>query len=380
MKPRVSLVVISVVMLGCVATSEHSVPRQVNEPPPRAPRQSRSVSPETLVPRQAERGMSAYEFEDADIEIPTNVNLVMPESDSKPRPGCRDGVPRVKAYFRRNDYDLVGEMQRYRDIYSGFDASWLTAKLENALTRTGRFCVETRDRASMQAEAGVQVERGGAPEARRQRAEINARWPDLLVVVDARTTAELAYFSTFGRASYRMYITAAFVDPRSETKLNTPAIDDIEIGSADLRSESDLRFVNIGGRYYTGFDYTSKANVGSLIEQMTVKAIAVLENRIENATPVTAIVTAVRGDRFSIAAGTSQGMRERQAMILALVEADGLMEPIAVLDVAPGNPASSGKAVLWKKSPIARRLRAELENGTMPSAPRRLIVVAVGAN
>ncbi|RUO66467.1 hypothetical protein SAMN06297229_0018 [Pseudidiomarina planktonica] len=343
--------------------------------------------PEQKISRNSDRaastvegGKSAYDFADRDIAVPAYFDtqgLELCTFDGRNEAaGCPLKKPLIRVYFDGNDYQGADAEMAKR---AGLDNQKLLLMFENQVAGVNRFQVVTQDETTVNAELAKQIEQQGAAAVAEQRAQRGIAQPEFVLKLDTLKTADRFYAEYNGVMQYALEITSSVIDPYTMVKLPQPNIGKIRVRGDDVWDKNDLVFVEVSGRYYSGYQYDDPQSVQSVFNDMASRGFDILISRLLSEMPATGQVLGVRGDQITLDRGQNAGVLPNETMIIFEYEA-GFVEPIGVAEVNPSSTSANGRIVRWKQSQRAREVRSAANNAIYrPASERRLFAVSVGA-
>lgn len=343
--------------------------------------------PDQKVSRNSERtastlegGKSAYDFADRDIAVPAYFDtqgLELCTFDGRNEvDGCPLKKPIIRVYFDGNDYQGADAEMAKR---AGLDNQKLLLMFENQVAGVNRFQIVTQDEATVSAELAKQIEQQGAGAVAAQRGQRGIAQPEFVLKLDTVKTADRFYAEYNGVMQYMLEITSSVIDPYTMVKLPQPNIGKIRVRGDDVWDKNDLVFVEVSGRYYSGYQYDDPQSVQSVFNDMASRGFDILISRLLSEMPATGQVLGVRGDQITLDRGQNAGVLPNETMIIFEYEA-GFVEPIGVAEVNPSSTSANGRIVRWKQSQRAREVRGAASDAIYrPDAGRRLFAVSVGA-
>jgi hypothetical protein len=322
---------------------------------------------------------SAYQFEDKDIEVPSNFNVqginnctfdVNNESD-----GCPLKKPVVRVYFAGNNN--ASQKQEERQALETLNNKTLGLMFESQLAGLNRFRIVTQDDVTSQ-EMGNQIKEQSAKTLANVMKNNKTLRPDYVLKVDTIKTANRFYAEYNGMAQYAIELTVSVIDPFTKEKLSYPNIGKIRIDGTDVKSKHELVYTEVNGRYYTGFDYTNPDNINAVFNKMASKAFDIMLSRMLIEMPVSAQVTGLRGDQITLDRGRNAGVLTDDTFILFKYDG-GFVDPIAVAIAKPSSESAIAKIVKWKESDIANELKQKAAKGIYrPNKAEQIFAVSVG--
>jgi hypothetical protein len=278
----------------------------------------------------------------------------------------------IRVFVRRNESSAnrVG-MPSATAALDSVDNVKLSEWLGNMLARTNRFHVVTRDEEIINEEGKIarRIDRGKAvaEEIRRHR----VLSPDFILRVDVTKSVEFIYRASYGDATYRLDLSAAFLNQHTREILSYPVI-------PDTRVTSDARkYVMVNGRYYTGWDFRSKANVEAVFRDLVSKGFRAGTNALLQSIPSTGKVQTISGNNFTLDRGIEAGVLPGETMII-FQDYGGVLKPLAVAVVQPGRGQSAGLIVRWKNSATADAMRERANRGVFDARRERIFAASVG--
>lgn len=136
--------------------------------------------------------------------------------------------------------------------------------------------------------------------------------------------------------------------------------------------------LSFSGRKMAGFDDKDEQQA---IMQASMKALAVVANKLGNTYPVGGRVTGITGsgERMTMQAGFEEGIGKNQQCVI-FVDDEGVDVPIALAEAAPKNNGTSTLSIYrWAKSTDAKPLVRELrENGRSFAKNNKVYAVGYG--
>lgn len=322
---------------------------------------------------------SAYQFEDKDIEVPSNFNVqginsctfdIDNESDD-----CPLKKPIVRVYFAGNN--SASQKPEEKRVLEALNNKTLGLMFESQLAGINRFRIVTQDEVTAQEVASQMKEQSAKTLANVMRNNKTLR-PDYLLKIDTVKTADRFYAEYNGLAKYEVELTVSVIDPFTKEKLSYPNIGKIRIKGTDVKQKQELVYTEVNGKYYTGFDYTNPDNINAVFSKMASKAFDVMLSRMLTEMPVSAQVTGLRGDQITLDRGRNAGVLSDDTLILFKYDG-GFVDPIAVAVAKPSSESAIAKIIKWKKSDIATDLKQKSANGIYrPSNNEQIFAVSVG--
>jgi len=327
-----------------------------------------------------EGGKSAYAFADKDIAVPAYFDTQGLESctfdAANESEACPLKKPMIRVYFDGNDYQGDDADMAKR---AGLDNAKLLLMFENQVAGVNRFQVVTQDESTVNEELSKQIEQQGAAAVAEQRANQGIARPEFILKIDTVKTADRFYGEYNGVMQYALEVTSSVIDPYTMVKKSQPNIGKIRVRGEDVWDRDDLVFVEVSGRYYSGYKYNDPQSVQSVFNDMASRGFDILISRLLSEMPATGQVLGIRGNQVSIDRGQNAGILPNETMIIFEYEA-GFVEPVGVAEVNPSSTSANGRIVRWKESPRAENLRAAASEGIYrPDRERRLFAVSVGA-
>lgn len=322
---------------------------------------------------------SAYQFEDKDIEVPSNFNVqginnctfdIDNEADN-----CPLKKPIVRVYFASNN--SASQQKEEKRVLETLNNKTLGLMFESQLAGLNRFRIVTQDDVTAQEVSNQMKEQSAKTVANVMKNNKTLR-PDYVLKIDTVKTADRFYAEYNGMAKYAVELTVSVIDPFTKEKLSYPNIGKIRINGTDVKQKQELVYTEVNGKYYTGFDYTNPDNINAVFSKMASKAFDVMLSRMLTEMPVSAQVTGLRGDQITLDRGRNAGVLTDDTFILFKYDA-GFVDPIAVAVAKPSSESSIAKIVKWKKSDIAIELKQKSENGIYrPTKNEHIFAVSVG--
>lgn len=319
---------------------------------------------------------SAYDFSDADIEVPANFDtqgLSSCNFTSQESERCPLKKKAIRIYF--GDNQIVSKAPEARAAMERLTNSRLGLMLENQLAGLNRFRIVTQDNVvdDEQAKQFTQQDTMKMAQVVMDNAPLR---PDYAVKIDTVKTAERFYAEYNGVARYNVEMTASVIDPFTREKLAYPNLGKIRVKGTDVRDKEFFVYTEINDKYYTGFNYNDEENISAVFSGMASKAFDVMISRLLTEMPASAQVMAFRNNQITLDRGRNAGVLNRETMIVFSYQ-DGFVDPIAVAEVKPSSNSSIGKIIRWKDSDIAKRFQKQ-SKGKVFKPDMKIFAVSVG--
>lgn len=329
-------------------------------------------------PSQAVLARSAYDFEDADIQVPAFFDTqglaqctFDPENEND---ACPLKKKIIRVYFGENSLggDGVGMV-----ALGQFDAAGLINVFEAQFAGVNRYRIVTRDDQVIGAEQATLLEQQGAAAVAERATGGRILTPDLIIAIDTLRTARTES-SIRAWMNYSFQLTARILDPFTREVMSHPNIGKITVTSEDVRTRDELSFIRANGEYLTGFEYHKDGPVSAVLNEMASRAFDIMLTRLLSEMPATAQVLGVRGNQLSLDRGQNAGLLPNETMVIFESEA-GFVTPIGVATANPSMNSAQAEMVRWKNNDEARRVRSAA-NGEVyrPSDNVRIFGVSVG--
>ena len=360
-----------IILSGCVTqTATTSPPPLTARPASQTIGVPLAVSPQTSLAA----GRSAYEFNDAMIEIPRGFDARdvkhCSQKNAEPWNCLRRKIIRVFVRRNKSSVNRAGGPSKTAALDS-IDNVKLSEWLGNMLARTNRFRVVTRDDEIINEEgriARLTDRREAVAETLRRRRVLS---PDFILRVDVTKSAEFVYRASYGDATYHLDLSAVFLDQHTREILSDPVIPDTRVAS------DPHKYVKVNGRYYAGWDYRSRPNVESVFRDLVSKGFRAGTNALLQSIPSTGKVRTISGMNFTLDRGIESGVLPGETMII-FQDYRGALKPLAVAVVQPGRGQSAGHIVRWKNSTTAESVRDRANRGVLDARRERIFAASVG--
>ncbi|QIZ78381.1 hypothetical protein [Ferrimonas lipolytica] len=321
----------------------------------------------------------ASDFSDADIEVPPYFDTqglerctFDPENEVD---GCPLKKPIIRVYFEGNRVEGDGKGV---EALQSLDNLQLSKMFENQVAGLSRFRILTRDDQVVVSEQAQRLAEQGAAEVIQQAAVNRVIKTDYIFKIDTVKTANTFYGEYNGQATYGLELTSAVIDPFTKEKMSAPNLGKIRVHSNEVRDPKTTTFAEVNGRYYTGFDYTNKTVVTSVLNDMASRGFDLMLTRMLSEMPSTAQVLGIKGDQVSLDRGQNAGLLPHETMIIFQYEA-GFVDPIGVVDVVPSKHSANGMIKRWKRSKTAKSIKSQAEDGIFrPGNDAKIFAISVG--
>lgn len=362
---------ILIILTGCVSQTTTTTPPLLTVKPA-----SQTIEVPLAVSTQTSllTSRSAYEFDDAMIEIPRGFDARDIKHCSQENSEAWNCLRRkiIRVFVRRNESAVNQEdVSSAASALNSVDNVKLSEWLGNMLARTNRFRVVTRDDEIINEEGMIVLQNdvGKAVEESLYRKRVLS--PDFILRVDVTKSVEFIYRATYGDATYHLDLSTAFLDQHTREILSDPVIPDTRVAS-DAR-----KYVMVNGKYYTGWDFRSKTNVESVFRDLVSQGFRAGTNALLQSIPSTGKVQTISGNNFTLDRGIEAGVLPGETMIL-FQDYGGVLKPLAVAIVQPGRGQSAGLIVRWKKSKPAEIVRKHASSGIFDAKYERIFAAGIG--
>ncbi|WP_026972847.1 hypothetical protein [Aliagarivorans marinus] len=334
-------------------------------------------------------GKSAYNFEDKDIEVPAYFNTQglqfcsyeSIETDSR----CPLAKKTIRIFFGDVNTSLSDQVQSSSKVFEqmhnsigSFNSQALNNVLETQFAGVNRFRILASDTSSISEMLKVIMEQEGADSVANKLSTKSAVSTDYVMKVDVIKTGDMLFGSKQSLFQTSLDLTAGIIDPYTSERLSYPNVGKIRVSNFDVRDKGDFTTVIANGNYYRGFNYTSEADVGSVLNEMASRSFDIMLSRLLTEMPATAQVLGIKDDRISLDRGQNAGILPNETMVVFEYSA-GFVEPVGVAKVNPSAQSAQGQIIRWKKAKTADSIKQDAKDSIYrPNGDRKLFAVSVG--